>query len=412
MKYGTILIALALVAGVTASCPNGCSGNGKCGSYDRCECHQNWQGADCSQRTCPFTLAWVDTARGHNDAHYYAECGNKGVCDRKTGECKCFEGYEGKGCRRSSCPEGCSGHGTCEYIEELGQDFHDRRNGPAYDTSGISEANLLTTSTRKSTLNYNYDSWDTQKVQGCKCDLGYSGADCSARDVPQGDDPLTTDQAQAQEQYVVVGNPSQNNWGGSETFYAVYHDPYGGQWRTTSVNVATATGSANVVDRAATASNLQTALRALPNKVLDNVQVAAESGNSPTVCKRSADGDQESTCTYATHTTNAGQFVGKVTFANKPGQTGVQYLLEIVTADENNNGAGYFPASAGTGATHNYGYALEKLTSGTSNGKASGEDTLSELSPCSNRGLDDGEGGCECFEGYRGLACEFQEALV
>merc|ERR1712072_319701 len=26
--------------------------------------------------------------------------------------------------------EGCSGHGTCEYIEELASDFADRRNGP------------------------------------------------------------------------------------------------------------------------------------------------------------------------------------------------------------------------------------------------------------------------------------------
>lgn len=37
---------------------------------------------------------------------------------------------------------------------------------------------------------------------------------------------------------------------------------------------------------------------------------------------------------------------------------------------------------------------------------------LSELATCSDRGLDDGEGQCECFEGYRGLACEEQEALV
>merc|ERR1711988_675910 len=53
-----------------------------------------------------------------------------GVCDRKTGECKCFDGYEGRGCRRSTCPDSCSGHGTCEYIEELAGDYQDRRYGP------------------------------------------------------------------------------------------------------------------------------------------------------------------------------------------------------------------------------------------------------------------------------------------
>jgi len=37
---------------------------------------------------------------------------------------------------------------------------------------------------------------------------------------------------------------------------------------------------------------------------------------------------------------------------------------------------------------------------------------LSELSDCSDRGLDNGDGECECFDGYRGLACEEQEALV
>ena len=37
---------------------------------------------------------------------------------------------------------------------------------------------------------------------------------------------------------------------------------------------------------------------------------------------------------------------------------------------------------------------------------------LSELAECSDRGLDDGDGQCECFDGFRGLACEEQEALV
>merc|ERR1719181_2032671 len=116
--------------GLVSACPNSCNRNGICGKDDKCSCYAGFQGADCSGRLCPFTLAWADTADGTNQAHYYAECGNKGMCDRKTGECKCFDGYEGKGCRRSTCPDSCSGHGTCEYIEELATDYQDRRYGP------------------------------------------------------------------------------------------------------------------------------------------------------------------------------------------------------------------------------------------------------------------------------------------
>ena len=54
-----------------------------------------------------------------DEAHFYAECSNKGFCDRKTGECACLDGYEGVGCERTACPRGCSGHGTCEPLRDL-----------------------------------------------------------------------------------------------------------------------------------------------------------------------------------------------------------------------------------------------------------------------------------------------------
>ena len=163
-----IVLLLALVAGAVAECPEACNGHGFCGEYDKCSCYRNYQGNSCADRACPFDLAFVDLPHGDlnmdgknndditmygaqigdinayevyptdgyqdgsstlekaasfydqaEDGHFYAECSNKGVCDRKTGECKCFDGYEGKGCRRSTCPEKCSGHGTCEYIDEL-----------------------------------------------------------------------------------------------------------------------------------------------------------------------------------------------------------------------------------------------------------------------------------------------------
>jgi len=206
MTLRLVVLALALM-GAAAECPNACSGHGDCGSYDQCLCYRNWQGADCSLRTCPFGLAHVDSPKGdldssadslsgpsltilehstvypygtqeqfpnmttsqgtelENTAHYYMECSNKGICDRKTGECDCFDGYEGSSCQRASCPNDCSGHGTCEHIKTL---------------ASLDFGNI-------------YDLWDAEMTMGCKCDPGYSGADCSTRDCKYGVDPLYVD---------------------------------------------------------------------------------------------------------------------------------------------------------------------------------------------------------------------------
>ena len=141
MKLSGAGVLLCLVARFekASACINGCSGNGLCVQKgDTCACYVGWSGPHCSLRTCPFTVAWADTADGTNSAHYYAECGNKGICDRGTGECQCFEGYEGDGCRRAACPNDCSGHGTCELISELGRMHRDRRYGPGYSFKDIS----------------------------------------------------------------------------------------------------------------------------------------------------------------------------------------------------------------------------------------------------------------------------------
>jgi len=102
-----------------------------------------------------------------DEAHFYAECSNKGFCNRKSGECECLPGYEGVGCERMACANDCSGHGTCESITDLVNP-----NDP-------------------------YALWDgtnVPKTYGCKCDARWSGPDCSARVCPFGDDPLTTGQ--------------------------------------------------------------------------------------------------------------------------------------------------------------------------------------------------------------------------
>merc|ERR1711988_1282367 len=381
----TILIAILGLA--AAACPNGCSGNGICGANDKCSCHQNWQGSDCSLRTCTFTLAWADTADGTNQAHYYAECGNKGICDRKSGECKCFDGYEGKGCRRSTCPEGCSGHGTCEYIDEMAQDYQDRRQGPGNKyqdlscssqlqfpakTTSCASGSLITSNAVSRRANTDipnghlYQLWDAQKIQVCRCDLGYDGPDCSHRISPKGDDPLTSIKMNMQKQTVMIGPSTGTPTYANEQFIMIYHDPYGGIWRTDAID---ATSDDNILG-----SRVQDALRALPNEVLEGVKVTAATANMDF----------------------------QIEFADKPGQTGVQYLFEV---DKTTRSAGSFPVSAGI-TTASSAVSVAEIYYNENLGN------LSELAECSDRGLDDGEGQCECFEGYRGLACEELEALV
>ena len=96
-----LFVLFATVATVSAYCPNGCSGHGSCGSNDKCTCYLRpngdaaWTSHDCSLRTCPKSAAWVAVATAANEAHPSVECSNKGSCNRKTGECDCFDNYDG-----------------------------------------------------------------------------------------------------------------------------------------------------------------------------------------------------------------------------------------------------------------------------------------------------------------------------
>mmetsp|Transcript_21802 Transcript_21802/g.62517 ORF Transcript_21802/g.62517 Transcript_21802/m.62517 type:complete len:210 (-) Transcript_21802:4-633(-) len=164
---------LSLLAVATAVCPNDCSKSGSCGLNDKCECHSNslgepaFTGHDCSLRTCPKGTAWAGDIVGTNDAHPRMECSNKGICDRGSGECKCFEGYDGMACERTLCPNECSNRGICMTQKALAEAA-----GTTYETP-----------------------WDATKHVGCKCDLGYRGPDCSQKECPSGEDVLNGDGA-------------------------------------------------------------------------------------------------------------------------------------------------------------------------------------------------------------------------
>lgn len=255
-----IVLLLALVAGAVASCQNGCSGHGHCGLYDMCKCYGNWEGNDCSGRVCPYEKAWVDTPIATNDAHNYARCANKGECDGKAGQCKCWEPFEGKGCRRMACPNQCSGHGTCETIAELGAgnkcDWDPLAYAAKTDCVHASLGHTLTNpiSYGTKTTADMPSVWDSTKIQGCKCDPGYSGSDCSGRTCPSGDDPLrhltgtTSQSAQSNHKFTLTidasgatastyfeaqaSSASLTAGMGPSTFVLAFEDTFGEKWFT------------------------------------------------------------------------------------------------------------------------------------------------------------------------------------
>merc|ERR1712100_139868 len=98
-----------------------------------------------------------------DEGHFYAECSNKGMCNRKSGECECFPGYTGAGCKRTTCPgltddgHECNGHGACI---------------KAYDDVPT------------------YHLWDKEKTMKCKCGKGFEGPDCSMRKCMANADPV------------------------------------------------------------------------------------------------------------------------------------------------------------------------------------------------------------------------------
>jgi len=235
----TYLLA-SLFASASAMCPGAtpCSGHGVCGNFDKCTCYRNWQGNDCADRTCPFATGWnyvkqqVGTSSFYE--HTYAECSNKGECDRKTGECKCFDGYTGSACRRMKCEDDCNNHGTCETLKRV------TANG--------------------------YTGWDSEKIQKCVCDPGFEGDKCEKKMCKKGDDPMTlanlvsgTWAAQAAESQSMAF--ASFNSGDKVTL--TYTDWRGEKWTTWPLDAY-----------AGTAIMVEEALEALPNEAIPSVTVS------------------------------------------------------------------------------------------------------------------------------------------
>jgi len=275
-----VVVGLALLAIASARCPNACSGHGDCGASDKCTCWPNWQGFDCSERTCEFDIAWATDYR--QDAHYYAECSGKGICDRSTGLCVCFDGYTGSACKRSVCPNDCSGHGKCRLVSELPQ---------ATSAQSFSSLTALASDhIRDPGSAYPYAGWDGDKIQACVCDGEFFGPDCSLRRCPRGDDPLTvcaetdTHANDRQIQRLVLsstpGSGGDNLLASGIVDYVAgdlvlhFTDNHGEVWTTGRINepyTDDTVGNTN-----AGAILIENALEALPNYKIPDVEVELE----------------------------------------------------------------------------------------------------------------------------------------
>jgi len=182
----------------------------------------------------PFgTWEGVHSSGTAQSAHYYMECANKGICDRTTGECACFDGYEGTACQRASCPNDCSGHGTCETIEELS------------NTDGDNV----------------YKLWDRQATMGCSCDAGYAAADCSERSCKYGVDPLYVDDTVGRHTQVKLSITAAV----AGKFAIVFFDVHGEDYETQPIDVPVGVARAG---QGTLCAAIQTALVSLPNDVM------------------------------------------------------------------------------------------------------------------------------------------------
>jgi len=466
-----VITFLSLVATISAACDNQCSGHGTCSKNGVCQCYDNWglglshDSGDCSDRICPYDFAWVDNPDNKGRFHKYAECSGQGLCSRDSGECACFPGYEGKACQRQACPNSCSGHGRCEYINNLGyaaSPFDWARTSDAkyytssFDANGqqvVGGPKLVSTAGVNTEarggynvgagasatvgpgknygvtgMNIDYDDtvnmnmmggvlpndffdqepynkfpfyqWDKFKSTSCVCDAEWGDYDCSKRICPYGTDVMDHRnnmarpiryQVQSIELFAnapIVATVGTGGAGSDGTVYAnTGTSPNDYMTPTTSTNTFALTFKSKLNETFTTIpiqlvaqhtqfhnfiTSVKSALQALPNRVIDNVDVSGD--------------------------TNGVDLVHlNLTFSGDHVQ-GPQYLVTVksyLCAD------GCTPKLTGLELRNQWETILEV------------QNADYESFECGRRGKCDYTSGiCQCFEGYTGLACNTITALV
>lgn len=404
-----LLIFATVLAVAFSNCDNACSGHGTCMTDDVCNCYDNWgvgmshDSGDCSDRICPYEIAWVDNPNKQGAFHKYAECAGRGICDRTIGECQCFAGYEGKACARASCPNDCSGQGTCEYIQDLGF----AANHGDYSNRYFSDF--------AQTFPY-IGNWDDGKMRACVCDATFGDIDCSKRMCPYGTDVLDVRndlllsakyQVQTlsflidndgaagggtyfQGDYGTAGNYDALNGLQDDTFAITFTSRLNETFTTIPI-------SFDPRDLPDLCHDIQLALLSLPNKVIDGITVAAGTG----LWSLDAAVTPSVNSGYGTAGKIYNQVMVNITFTG-PSVQGPQHMLQV---QDYECSSGCTPKISGLNLNYRYNHA----------GSNSTELQLSDFNSyeCGRRGTCDYTTGlCQCYTGYTGDNCNTLTTLV
>lgn len=300
-------------------------------------------------------------------AHRYAECSNVGLCDRTSGDCKCFPGYEGSACQRHSCPtavEGtyCSGHGICEST------------GDYYKVKASETPN-----------------WEFDKFYKCKCDKGWDGIMCDSRICPTGIDPVVQKQHDFSFSYDIELTDSKNGKKELSTYYVINYD--GVKYTTPVVKIEnnvcpTSTSSLELSKAANIQEDIRRSLLVVPPFTQSSVLVKCSSKDSNNYLSVNI------TAEY----TDVNKYVEQCKLDTKADDKDAKGVKMFSVKDVNEKVTDikvtyYYLGEKGEG---NCNELLEAI----------GNDKIKQKT-CSNRGVCNGETGlCECYTGYYGSACE------
>jgi len=389
MLFIILCIGLLSSASAWGGCDNDCNGHGSCGAQGVCTCYDNYGkgenaatvSGDCSDQVCPMTFAWADGPSSRSGFNMkYSECGGKGMCDRKTGDCDCFPGYEGLGCARSTCPNDCNGHGNCQYIEYFS--FGNSANDWAANFNG----NVIDIHKQDDPYQFKYYGWDAGKTRKCKCDPEWFEFDCSKRMCSFGNDPddgrANMNVAVKYQTQMITFYPYREFAGFSEnperfigkTFAIKFTSKMNETFITLPIVYLKERVTGTFGDCLDLTLDIESALLGLPNGVIDNVKVSSD-----------CEGENGQVAPYFTHF--------NVSFNGLRVQ-GAQRLMEVLV---NEQGVGSTPVISGLELKVDATVVQEYVAS-----------DLNSLE-CGNRGSCDYDTGvCKCYSGYTGDACGSQ----
>jgi hypothetical protein len=359
--------------------------------------------------------------------------------------CKCFDGYTGSACQRTTCPNDCSGHGSCLTVREIasgsriggttGRNYKDTAFFNGYtEHTGVSSK-------------FTYDLWDADKNQACACDAGYFGPDCSLLECPRGADPLSMENwhcgnaaCTAEKQYFYVQLGTTDVLSHEATFRFKYTDRYSSNtvyysdYMTIDFGAKTIDGASVKVTARDVRDVLQAGLNTFPKNVLGDVAV-----NLRSAFDAGATASVASWLVSSFTPDTAGDFVEfEFDFTNGPQGDVNSLMLDSVTSNTKGITGGTDVSlmttayAAGTSkvevtsfspSTHYTAACVLAAEAGdTKTCDLSGATTHATqaavagntaFTTCSDRGVcDHSSGQCQCFTGYTGTACNVQAALA